>query len=550
MATKTQTIEITNFSGRLTRIQNGDLNSGFARFKDSYGYDPFSKPMNLTWLEQPNNITGPISDLPLAAKTRFESNVQYIYVIGSTGNLYKIDSNPIFGNASVLTADSVVAISSVKNGTTYNYGASMEFFGAPAVIFVGHDNGVNSINFDGTDESPIGITSYYAANVQRPLRQFGGNLLFGNGPTIGAISATKTVVSSVIGMGVRGTTQNLYSQINPPFNPEVNVRDIDLSPELDYVAIAASETPAENLLTTLQDRTAAATSQGYIFKWNGSDESTTAGTQIPAYAVSALQTYLQSNYFFAVDAFGSSVNTLSKKEITLPNNKAPFPNATGVNGNFIFWVCPETIEDNTQRVMSLYYFGALDQENPAGLYRLLRYAPFPKFNYQSPLTIVTNNQYDTLNNSLSSVASVGFGKHYISTFDTSTGPSNTYKLQSFYVTPTGYGIPQAGVYATQIQLFSKKISASQIRVYTEPTAQGNSFQISLVGSDGSRLNPDILSYSFSAGSEITKLQGSLERINFNPAMRTTYALGVVIVNTGTTNMVIKKIEIDITEEGK
>ena len=46
-----ETIEITNFQGRLTRILNGELNSGFAKFTTSFGYDPFSKPMNLTWAE-------------------------------------------------------------------------------------------------------------------------------------------------------------------------------------------------------------------------------------------------------------------------------------------------------------------------------------------------------------------------------------------------------------------------------------------------------------------------------------------------------------------
>lgn len=69
-----ETIEITNFGGRLTRILNGEMNSGFSKFANSFGYDPFSKPMNLTWFEQPVDITGPITDLIVAAKKYYGGN--------------------------------------------------------------------------------------------------------------------------------------------------------------------------------------------------------------------------------------------------------------------------------------------------------------------------------------------------------------------------------------------------------------------------------------------------------------------------------------------
>ncbi len=543
-ATEPQTITITNFSGRLTRLINGDLNSGFAKFTTSWGYDPFSKPLNLTWLESPNNITGPITDLPLAAKARFESNIQYIYMVGSTGNLYKIDPNPIFGSASILTADSVVGISSVKNGTAFNYGASMDFFGLPSKIFVGHDNGVNSINYDGTSETKLGNSSYFVAGVPRILKQFIGKELFGNGPTFGTIDSTGTVTSSIIGTGVRTNIQQIYSEINPTFGPEITVQDLDITPDLNYAAVTGSETPGENMLSIASDRTAAASSNGYVFQWNGVDAAATAGIAIPSFAVTALQTYLQNNFLFSDDSFGASMSNGIEKLITMPGNKSPFPNATGVNGNFIFWIAPEVTNTNTQRGASLYYFGSLDQENPPGLYRLMRYAPFPKFTYQAPLNIITNNQYQTVNNSASSVATVSFGKHYFSTLDVSPGISSTLQLRSFYVTPTGYGIPQQGVYETQTQLFSKKIIIKQIRVYTEPTIAGNAFNIFLTGSDGTRLNQDILGYTYAAGTDMTLLQGSLDRINFNPVMDGTYGLGVNINNLGTTNMTIKKVELD------
>ena len=44
------TLEINNLGGPLTRRNNGDINSGEARFETSWGYDPYSKPGNLTWM--------------------------------------------------------------------------------------------------------------------------------------------------------------------------------------------------------------------------------------------------------------------------------------------------------------------------------------------------------------------------------------------------------------------------------------------------------------------------------------------------------------------
>ena len=123
-------------------------------------------------------------------------------------------------------------------------------------------------------------------------------------------------------------------------------------------------------------------------------------------------------------------------------------------------------------------------------------------------------------------------------------------LLSFLTTPSGSGTPQAGVYETQTQLFSKRIQIPQIRVYTEPTVTGNGFQLDLIGSDGNIISNGTFTYTFVAGSDVNTLQGALTRINFNPNIDAGYAVGVRITNTGTTNMTIKKVEIDWDQEGK
>lgn len=540
-----ETITVTNFGGRLTRILNGELNSGLAKFNPSWGNDPFSKPMNLTWLEAPTSIASGVTDLMLAMKTRNESNQQYVYGVGSTGNLYRIQTN----SASNPNVDSIVGISSVKaNAPSYNYGASMEFFGDTQKIYVASDNQINSINFDGTADAVVGNSNQYTAAGGHVLKPFVGKLIFGNGNTVGAIGSTGTITSSIIGTG----QGNLYSELNPPLPVTNTVHDIDISPDGNQLLITASEIANEALLVAQNDGIASSSSEGYQYKWNGTDDAITSFSIIPSYAITALQTYLNSNLFFSNDAFGSSLSDGVNKIVTLQNNKSPFPNATLVNGNFICWIVPEVSSDGTQRYASMYYFGSLDAENPPGLFRLMRYSSSLAngFVYQTPANILTNNRYSTVNGSRSSIVSVGLGKHYFSTYETSAGTQTSYKFFRFFASPSGTGTPQLGVYETQTQLFSKKIDVKQIRVYTEPTAANNGFQIDLIGGDGGILTNGTFNYTFVAGSDTTLVQGALERINFNPKAAATYSLGLRITNTGTANMTIKKIEVDWDYSGK
>ena len=550
-----ETIEITNFGGRLTRQLNGDLNSGFAKFVQSSGYDPFSKPGNLTWLESPVDITGNVTDLILAAKPRTEGvapALQYIYAVGHTGNLYKITPN----TANTPNVDTASVIGKLTaNSPTFTFGASMDFYqsassvaGSYTKIYVGSNNQVNAVALDGSGDTFIGSAGY-KGNSFRPLKQFVGKLLFGNGNTIGAIDATGTVTSSVIGTG----QGNLYSELSPALPVEAIVHDMDISPDGNYLLVTASNIPNEVVSnsTNSPDRQSAASSDGAIFSWNGVDAAITASKTIPSYAVTALQTYLDKNFFFSNDAFGASLNDGTNKLLTLPNNKSPLPNSILVNGNFICWIAPES--DAFGRLFaSMYYFGSLDQDNPPGLYRVMRQfsaSGVTGFITQTPMHILTNNKYTTLNTSKSSIVTAGYGKHYFSTLDVSVS-ADTYKLMRFLITPTGTGTLPAGAYETQTQLFSKKITVKQIRVYTEPTVTGNSFIINCVGSDGATITNGTFTYTFAAGTDPTKLQGALERIDFNPAMKDTYALAINISQNGTTNFTIKKIEVDWAYSGK
>ena len=110
-----QTIVIDNFSGALTRIINGPMNSGLARYETSYGYNPFIEPHNLTWLPSISDITGSMSGVPCSGQTRVESGVLYLYLITDGGNVYKVNTDD----------DSFSLLVALSTGTpTWNYGAS------------------------------------------------------------------------------------------------------------------------------------------------------------------------------------------------------------------------------------------------------------------------------------------------------------------------------------------------------------------------------------------------------------------------------------------
>lgn len=541
-----QTLELTNFSGPLTRVRIGKINSGQAKFQTSFGYDPFSKPGQLTWLEQPTSIAG-INDLVEDAKIRFESDTTYIYAIGNTGNLYKIQPNGITSP----NIDSVVAIASVKGGShgmNYDYGASIDFFAATEKIYVGGDNGIAAINFDGTGDTFIGNGTDYTSNIYRPLAQFLGYLAFGNGTNIGLIDTTGTIISSVV--------SGKYAQLSPGFPQETHITDIDQSVDGNYLNLTTTSTNNEEIDTVSSDRQAASGGQGGIFYWNGVDTAITKFKQIPSYAVTAMQVYLNNNYFFENDSFGASLSDGTKKIISLPNVKSPFANATTTNGNFICWISPELTSDGTGMVGSLFYFGQLDESSPKGLWRVLRYSTSLAngFVYQTPVNILTNNKYSTVNNAVTSIVTMGYGKHYFSSFEVNSTNTNvssiTTKLSKFLITSSGTGTPQLGVYETQNELFSKRISLSEIRVYCEPTASGNGFQLDIIDNDGTVVTNGTFTYTYASGTDITKLQGALERINFNPNMKDLYSVGIRVTNTGTTNMTISKIEVDWEYSGR
>src|SRR3990167_378748 len=214
----TKTLVIDNFQGRLTRYADGDITSGYAKYTKTFGNDPLSNPGNLTWFEAPTRIDpneSVITDLIMASKARLESGITYVYAIGHTGRLYKIQVNdpttynPNYDNPVLLTT-------LTSNSPTFKYGASIQFYGATERIYIGHDVGVTRIDFNGANETFVGVAGSYTANVPRPSINFLGKLYFGNGTNLVEIDSTELVTD--------------YTKLDPGFPSGTQVRDIDVSP--------------------------------------------------------------------------------------------------------------------------------------------------------------------------------------------------------------------------------------------------------------------------------------------------------------------------------
>ncbi len=531
-----KTLEIINFRGSLTRVLNGDVNSGFAKFDSSWGYDPFSKPGNLTWFETPTDLDPSDTTIGLTivcAKSKVDSgNQAYIYAIGtdysgSSAKLFKIQPNQV-GNPNL---DSVSVLATLSNND-FLFGGSMEFYGTTNKIYFTGETKMSSINFDGTSETQVG--GNFTTASYHPLVKFLGNLYAADKNNLREIGSTGTETRS--------------SVLSPPMPSDTYVRDMGVSPDGDYISIASSEIPPEQQ-DYGYDRISAATGSGYVFNWNGIDQGITNFKSFPSHAVTAFKAYMNNQYLFSNDSFGMSVDNGSGKVLTLQNNRSTIPNSVVSDGNFINWMTTEVANGNMYA--SMYYFGNLDSESPSGFWRMFRQAASQAggFNYTNPFNILANNKFSTLNASASSVAVYGYGKHYFSTYEYKTG-SIKYKLYRFLVTPTGTGTPVAGVWESQTQLFSKKVTLKQIRVYCEPTVSNNSFQLDVIGSDGNVISNGTFNYTFASGSNGTLLQGAFERINFNPSIKDLYAIGVRITNMGSANMTIKKVELDIDDGGK
>lgn len=535
----TKTLVIDNFRGALTYYQFGDINSGRSDIQVCSGQNPFIRPGNLTWAEASTQIdptSSVITDLIMAGRERVESGVLYVYAIGHTGRLYKIQVNdPLTYNPDY---DNPVLLTTIVSGSpTFTRGGFIDFFGATEKIYIGHDKGMTSINFDGTGESAISGT--FTQNVPRPLKQFVGKLYIGNGSNIAEIDSTGTVTTS--------------TKLSPGFPTNSQVRDIDFSTDGNYLEMVVSNLALPNLISSTQDTGITANSESYIFKWNGVDTGYTTFDYYPSFSLSANITFQDYQYIFGSDQYGTALYTPSEKISSMTEAPIISPNAITSTGNLLNWMFPLYYLGVLETDM--YCWGHLDFEigQPVGYWDLFfRNATAPETDIVlAPFQMsVSNTGIGASSNGYPNNI-FGTSKIYFSTLETSSAPTTAYRLYKWRPTISlnaeqSTNILPNAVYQTQRQMFSKKITIKEVRVYGDPWVDNNSFQIGLIGTDGNAI---------ANGTKIFATSDSTLTIGddfawWSPDIAPTYCLGISVMNLGTTNHVINKIEIDYAEGGQ
>lgn len=544
------TLVIDNFAGRLTRASHGPVNSGFAKFDTSWGYNPFFDPGNLTWFKAANNITASIDGVVLAATSRVEGTTNVTYAITSTGHLMRLTGDG-GGQSDIRTLST--------GSPTFTYGADIVFFGVANTLYISHDLGVTKIVINGSgsfvSEAQVGTwssTQFTPITSRRSMAEFLGKLYVTNS------DASVTYANNIAEIIAAGTVSS-YAKLSPSLPAGTYIRDLDISSDLTYLEMTASLVPSE-LIAPVNDAVNYAPADSSLYKWNGLDAGVTTGAVLPGFGVSALQNFGQSDWFFMNDAQGAALYESATKRITLRNQKLPFPGATASAGNFITWANPDfywNLDTGSGAIYgSLYYYGQMDEDSPRGLWRVNRQSSLiGGVIYSMPYMGFITSRYVSVNTSATiQVDQNGVQLYSFIDYSGSGGATNNH-LFSFLVSPPddspgGWTGPVAGVYETQTQLFSEKIKITQARVYTNATIANNQFSFDLIGPNGKKITNTDKSYTFAAGSDPTLLQGAQDRINFNYEMGPTYGVGVRVTNAGSTNMTFNKIELDWVPAGK
>src|SRR3990167_3396334 len=535
-----KTLTITELDGPLTRRNNGDINSGLAKYDTSWGYDPYSKPGNLTWMEQPVSIlslAGATSVIGIM-KTRVQGSAQgnqgFVYTVsnGASGALRRIQvndtttSNPNFDTASL-----VGFISADQSRIP-----GIVIYGSPEKIFYGDGSAsFSKVIFDGSSPSTIALASSVTSSVPRPMITFLGKIYFGNGNNIGEIDTTELITTG--------------AKLSPALPVGVFVKDLDVTPDGNYLQIIASKSSPADFSENSVDGNAMST-ESYKFLWNGIDDAATYFEEYGGTNLTAGQTFGDKNYALGFDPQGTAIFSQQQKVATLPNTISPHPTATFSTGNMLGFMCPEYVEGELRG--SLFNYGQFDSESPAGLFRILRHESTVKTDVPivNAVVNVSNLLYFPSYSSYTNDTG-GVGKIYFTTKEASAESNADTRsiLWRFTTVPTGVGSIVAGTYETQTQLFSKKVKVSEVRVYTEPLIGGNDFIVDVIGSGGSVMSGG--SQRFVVGT--SSIATGTDMVHFNPAMAPTYACGVRITNssvTGVANWTGTKIEIDYSDAGR
>lgn len=461
------------------------------------------------------------------------SNTTYVYAIGSTGRFYKIQSNN--PNTSTADYDNPVLLTTLgSNSPTFNYGSSITFYAG--YIFIGHDVGVTRINYDGTGETFLGSVASWVQNVPRPAQSFIGNVYFGNGNNLAELTS--------------GLIITTYTKINPGIPIEYQIQDLAVTVDGNYLVAVSPRLNQSSIDVSAPFVNVVGTTDSIIEYWNGADVAFTSFSSFPSFNQNGYITFGQNEYLFGSDNFSAILSTPTKKLLSLPKNQPPMQNAIQSNSNLALWMTPEY--NDTALLASLHCYGDFDVDFQSGHYRLLSWPSTlagGDIMRVPSAQLISNISYGGANSGYTNNI-IGTSKMYFSTYEYN-GSTTATNFYAFAMYPIGLGTACTGtaaVWESQEELLGKKYKPTEVRVYLENAKTNQSFQVDLIGIDGNVLTDSNGAKQFSVSSGTMVVGDTL--VWYNPQTIPTAAIGIRVTNLGTVTPIIRKIELDLTPQGK
>lgn len=525
------TITLTNFSGRLTRNRMGTLDSGLADFTGTFGIDSFTDPSSLRFLDKPYAIGAgssgdSVTDIIVAGKARLEGSSTFVYCVGNTGRVYKIQVNN--GNTTP-DYDNVVLLKQITiNSPTFLYGSSLDIISDGSgtgneKIYIGHDRGVTSLTLNGVTETFIGAISstQWQDGYPRLSAVANGNIYYTNAYNIATFNISSQTITS-------------YQQLSPAFPQDYVAVDMDVSADGQYMQILLTRGNRPSV-TSSPNQGFNTAQDSFLATWNLVDIGYNQFYSFSDFAITQHQQVGNTDYFTGYDSFGGALFNGTQKIETIPNVRMPSPSATFQNGNMLYWVGQDYDSVTGFTSASIYAYGQFDQNTPVGLYRLTRDNCGSSGSITAtPWAMPVTNQFAG-----SSFAFRSRGKIYFS----ATDGINNYLMAQNLGTPYATGSTNAG-YVTQLGSFSKKQVVKEIRVYYDPSVVAYNPQLYLLAPNNSIINNANSTYAVTTTDTVAK-------ITPQASPQYTFQLKIAVPSGSlATFPAIRKIELDYEEYGR
>jgi hypothetical protein len=499
----------------------GTLDSGKAIYDFTHSHNNYDFPGAIQFMESPIDITGSISDSIIDGATREENGILYVYLIGHTGKLWKLQVNDIAtSNPSFFSS---AMISQLTTATSFHQGGSLNIFGSPEKILIGHDDGVTVIGLDGSNEQLL--DGDWVQDVpHQAVIQF-NIIYYTNGNSLISFGRDMKVIRS--------------SLIDSVADDQI-FKDVEIDKTGQNILAISSNIPNSDMTVYDEDVISGYVALSYVYRLNPKTNEFISINPSPGFNQTALLTEGNKEYVFGFDVAGGGMTEITDNFRRLISGvgslipcKAPCPNAVGASSSIIGFVVPEATIPYSggpgERLgCSVFFSGPLDLDSPDPAY--FREAHFVSSLaggdiIKIPCQITLTNQI--VNGGISGYKlspisrSPTLGRILISTVEYNQ-VGYAYKLYVLKVA-TSFAYPFAqGVYETQLQMGDENESTvvsdftpTSVRAYCYPIMGYETFMVSLVGADGQPIDGD--SQVFTAtGFPGNAAQGAI-KLNAEPA---------------------------------